>query len=151
MKLIATVVMTGSMGIDLKYQPDSFKSKLSTSERKKLGKHGMTATEARESYRSGQEKILQEDIAYWLALEGIWYTRSRMDKRSTTRRGVPDFICCVRGSFLAIEAKCADGRLSQCQRDEIERIQRSSGEIFAMVAYNLKQVIDRVRTLEKLP
>ena len=138
------------MGIDIKSVPDSFRKKLPAKERKALGKHGMTAAEARERYRSGQEKILQGDIAAWLDIEGIWYTRSRMDRKTTLRKGTPDFICCVNGLFLAIEAKCEGGEVKEEQAEAISRIWGSSGYLHAMVAYTLKQVIFRVKELRAI-
>jgi hypothetical protein len=47
------------------------------------------------------------------------------------RSGVPDFICCVKGLFLAIEAKADGNKLTLLQIKEIASIQEAGG--FALV------------------
>lgn len=42
---------------------------------------------------------------------------SRSDKRSSTNRGVPDFVILFRGNVILVEAKTRTGKLSLYQRD----------------------------------
>jgi hypothetical protein len=134
------------MGIDLAGTPDHFKRCLPEQERKALGKHGWTQEEAEKRYEAGQEKELQEDVARWLEMAGVHFTRSRMDKRTTTPNGTADFICCVEGLYLAIECKCKGGILSPAQTLELKAIQSSKGRV--IVAYDLKTVQKEVRNLQ---
>jgi pantoate kinase len=41
--------------------------------------------------------------------------------------GVPDFLCCVRGRFLAIEAKAGKGKTTALQDKNIKQIIASGG------------------------
>ena len=43
------------------------------------------------------EKQLQDSIAKILAARGIFFVRSRMDKRTTNNVGLPDFLLAIRG------------------------------------------------------
>jgi Holliday junction resolvase len=44
------------------------------------------------------------------------------------RSGVPDFICCVRGVFLAIEAKAGGNKTTPLQDVELDKIRVAGGE-----------------------
>jgi pantoate kinase len=41
--------------------------------------------------------------------------------------GVPDFLCCVNGKFLAIEAKAGKGTTTALQEKNLERIKECGG------------------------
>ena len=41
--------------------------------------------------------------------------------------GVPDFLCCVNGKFLAIEAKAGNGKTTALQEKNLRQIQDSNG------------------------
>lgn len=43
------------------------------------------------------------------------------------RAGIPDFVCCVRGRFLAIEAKAGRGKTTALQDRELQRIKDAGG------------------------
>ncbi len=43
------------------------------------------------------------------------------------RAGIPDFVCCVRGRFLAIEAKAGKGKTTALQDRELQRIKDAGG------------------------
>ena len=59
------------------------------------------------------------------------------------KRGVPDFLVCVNGEFLAVEAKAKKGKLSAMQKFELKRIADAYGYTF--VAYP-----DNLETLESM-
>lgn len=63
---------------------------------------------------------------------GIWYFMPRGTVLGSV--GIPDFICCVNGLFLGIEAKAAGGKLSAMQTQQINRI-RTQGKGNVMVVY----------------
>jgi len=41
--------------------------------------------------------------------------------------GVPDFLCCVNGKFLGIEAKAGKGKTTALQEKNLRQIQESGG------------------------
>lgn len=44
------------------------------------------------------------------------------------RHGIPDFICCINGRFVAIECKAGKGEVTALQRRELERIEAAGGD-----------------------
>lgn len=71
------------------------------------------------------EKNFENKIKKYLDSKGIWYVK--FFANAYTRRGVPDLLACVNGRFLAIEVKAEDGRLSELQVVEMNRICDSGG------------------------
>ncbi len=62
-------------------------------------------------------KILDEHGAYYAMPIGTGYGRS----------GVPDFLVCVHGRFLAVEAKANGGKTTALQEFNLEKIRNSGG------------------------
>ena len=62
-------------------------------------------------------KILDTTSTYYAMPVGTGYGNS----------GVPDFLCCSNGHFLAIEAKAGKGKTTALQDAHIERIQKAGG------------------------
>jgi hypothetical protein len=65
--------------------------------------------------------------------------------------GVPDFLCCVRGRFLAIEAKAGRGAATALQLKALDHIQRSGGHPMIIREDNfayLERVIEDCMNLE---
>lgn len=138
----------------MKVPPENILQRMSPIDRAKHfpGTAGMTEQECGEKYAAGQEKRLQDDIAGWFDTQGIYYIRSRMDRKTTTRRGTPDFIVCINiagldlGALLAIECKSEGNTLTSEQVREMADIRASKGRV--MVAFNLASVIGVVRQLQ---
>lgn len=63
------------------------------------------------------------------------------------RAGIPDFVGCLKGRFIAIEAKAGKGKTTALQDREIARINSSGG--FAIVV-NEHNIDDLKKTLEML-
>ena len=89
------------------------------------------------------KKILEENGVYYAMPIGTGYGRS----------GVPDFLCCVDGKFLAIEAKATDkDKPTALQMREMKRIEEAGGETIVIYAENvdkLEKVLTLVRGLMK--
>ena len=64
------------------------------------------------------KKILDERGVYYFCPATGGYGRS----------GIPDFICCYNGRFLAIECKAGKGDLTALQTRELTRIDAAGGE-----------------------
>jgi Holliday junction resolvase len=63
------------------------------------------------------KKILLEHGIYYAMPHGAGYGNA----------GVPDFLCCVKGYFLAIEAKAKGGKPTALQVKNMEDIKQSGG------------------------
>ena len=71
------------------------------------------------------EAQVKKEIKRRLDAAGAWYFMPV--PTGYGRRGIPDFICCVKGRFLAIEAK-ADGKMpSKWQERELRAIEKAHG------------------------
>jgi len=86
--------------------PGNLLSCMSEADQRRFSRSGRTPAEAREAAVAKDERELQRQIANWLRLHGIWFTQSRMDRRTSNTVGTPDFIFCYRGRFVAWEVKC---------------------------------------------
>lgn len=62
------------------------------------------------------EKVLQNEMVRLLDQRGLFFVRSRMDKATSTRVGMPDFFIFSKLDYLAVEAKVFGGRLSDSQK-----------------------------------
>lgn len=49
-----------------------------------------------------------------------------------SRKGIPDFIACCRGKFIAIEAKSSKGKLTKLQELELGKISAAGGLAFVI-------------------
>lgn len=63
------------------------------------------------------KKILKEHSVYYAMPMGTGYGNS----------GVPDFLCCVNGGFLAIEAKAGKGKPTALQEKNMRDIEAAGG------------------------
>ena len=71
------------------------------------------------------ESDVKDDIKKILDKHGVWYFMPSMNGYG--RAGIPDFICCVKGNFMAIEAKFGRGKASAHQARELADIQMNEG------------------------
>ena len=55
-------------------------------------------------------------------------------------RGIPDFVCCVRGTFVGIETKFGKNKLSAWQERIKECIVSSEGEYFVINEDNVHEL-----------
>lgn len=63
------------------------------------------------------KKLLKEHNVYYAMPMGTGYGNS----------GVPDFLCCVNGEFLAIEAKAGKGKPTALQEKNMRDIEKAGG------------------------
>jgi hypothetical protein len=124
---------------------EGFLKAMPQSERKRLGRAGMTNAEATQRQIEHNEKELQRQVYNWLLREGIYFVNPRMDRKTTTSKGTPDFIACVDGLFLGIECKADRNTLTSEQAREANHIRMSKGRF--IVAFCLNDVIQAIREL----
>lgn len=63
------------------------------------------------------DKMMVPQIGWYTKIWGGGYQKS----------GIPDIIACVKGSFLSIEIKASNGRASELQKLNTNRIRDSGG------------------------
>lgn len=95
--------------------PDNILRRMEKAQRPK-GNAGLTSEESEQKRIAKSEREIQEQIANLLRQRGIWFHRSRMDKRTTGPKGTPDFLFAVDGRACAIEVKMPGKTLSDDQR-----------------------------------
>ena len=72
------------------------------------------------------EGKVKDGIKKVLDAIGAWYFMPSMTGYG--RAGIPDFIVCYKGRFIAIEAKAEHGKLTKWQERELHAIQAAGGE-----------------------
>jgi Holliday junction resolvase len=75
------------------------------------------ATTPESKVKAKIKKILKDHGVYYAMPIGTGYGNS----------GVPDFLCCVNGNFLAIEAKAGKGTTTALQEKNIREIKEAGG------------------------
>lgn len=112
-----------------------------------LGIAGMTPDECRQKWERGEEAKLQGLVANFLNLRGIYFETDRMDRKTSGKRGRPDFRICYRGRWVAVECKAEGGKLSHEQTQTLAAIRKSGG--VAIVAFGLPAVQEALRELDE--
>lgn len=86
--------------------------------------------------------ILAEEDVYYAMPVGSGYGNS----------GVPDFLCCVNGRFLAVEAKAGKGKTTALQDKHIEEIERCKGKTLVMydTLDHMKELRGLIRWMKSL-
>lgn len=76
------------------------------------------------------KKLLAEYNVYYAMPIGSMFGNS----------GVPDFLCCVKGRFLAIEAKAGKGRTTALQEKQLANIREAGGLALVVNEDNLDEL-----------
>lgn len=89
-----------------------------------------------------QEKRYETKIKKFLESENCYFVK--FFANGYTKSGVPDILCCCNGYFVGIEVKADNGKPSELQKLNCNRIRDSGG--FAWIVYpsafeKLKQLI----------
>jgi hypothetical protein len=101
---------------DSKTLPDKILRLVSPADRKALGKRGLTLCEVFERAKIKSERDLQNLIESYFRLHNVVAIRSRMDKKTTTPTGTPDFMLALKGQAIALEVKLPGEELSEEQK-----------------------------------
>jgi hypothetical protein len=81
------------------------------------------------------ENLVKREIKRGLTARGIWFF---MPVQCGYGRAAIDFICCMDGLFLAIEAKAGNNKVGARQQATLEEIKVAGGR--AVVAYSWADV-----------
>lgn len=99
--------------------PEHILKRIPADVRSKMGKAGRTIDECQQVAMARDEKHLQGQIEGLLRRSGVWFARQRMDRKSNLRIGVPDFLICLDGRFVAWEIKHDEGKTTPEQDQEL--------------------------------
>ena len=77
------------------------------------------------------EKAFEQKVKQFLNDNGCWVLKTWSN--GIQRKGVPDLLTCVKGMFVAIELKAANGKPSSLQLWNVEQIRAAGG--IAIVLY----------------
>lgn len=83
--------------------------------------------------------ILQDGGAYYAMPIGSGYGNA----------GVPDFLACVNGRFLAVEAKAGKGKTTALQDAHLEKIKAAGGVSMVVNELNLDQLKETIKWMNK--
>ena len=113
--------------------PEHILNKIDPAQRAKLGPAGLTAAEANAQATSKLERAEQRIFANWLLLQEqaglLSYDWADLHRRTTARRGMPDFKIYRQGRVLFAEMKVNRATLSLAQREQHIRLERAGNEI----------------------
>lgn len=87
------------------------------------------------------KKILKDHGVYYAMPIGTGYGNS----------GVPDFLCCVNGMFLAIEAKAGKGTTTALQDKHLREIAAAGGQQWVINETNLDVLEDTIKFMQGQP
>lgn len=122
--------------------PEHIRVRMSPQDRQVLDAWTMPEIEERQAVRL--ERELHDQIAGYLRLKGVRVAvHSRMDKRTTTRKGIPDFLFCWERRPVALEAK-----LPGCDPTEEQIRVMSEMEAdgwFVRVVHSIEEVIHQLK------
>lgn len=90
-----------------------------------------------------REQEIHNALIAWLKKEKIPFIRSRMDKRTSTACGDPDFACFRNGRACLLEIKAGGNKLSLAQVARIGEFASAGTTVW--IATSVEQAIDFVR------
>lgn len=68
----------------------------------------------------------------------LWYFMP--SSRAFGTAGVPDFVCCVKGRFIGVEAKAGRGKLSPLQSAVLDSIIKADGLAFVVYEHGVDEL-----------
>ena len=89
------------------------------------------------------EKQFENKVKKFLKDEGCWFVKywsgTSTNGKKFTKDGVPDLLVCVQGSFMAIELKSENGRPTELQLWNIEKIKEAGGYAFVLYPHQFEE------------
>lgn len=77
------------------------------------------------------EKNFENRLKKFLESEGCWFVK--FFANAYTKSGIPDLLVCCNGYFVAVEVKAPNGKPSELQKWNIEKINNENG--FGLILY----------------
>lgn len=94
------------------------------------------------------EGKVKADVKKALAAEGVYYFMPVSNGMG--RHGIPDFICCVGGIYLAIETKAGKGKTTALQEREMQHIRDAGGHALVVREDGIDALRLYIQTLKEL-
>lgn len=80
---------------------------------------------------TASEKLFENKVKKFLEENDAWHVK--FFANSFTKAGIPDILACVNGYFVGIEVKAQNGKPSELQLYNVDKIRKAGG--FAFVLY----------------
>lgn len=93
------------------------------------------------------EKKVKNKVVEVLKAHGVYYFFPAT--YGMGRSGVPDIICCYKGTFIAIECKAGAGKTTALQDRELELIKKAGGVQMVVNEENVGEVAVLLNVLRK--
>ena len=93
------------------------------------------------------EGKVKEKVRRILKKVGAWFTMPRGGPYG--RAGVPDFLCCYRGYFLAIECKAGDNQPTDGQLSQIAAVRDAGGLAIVVRESNIEDLPVLFKRIDK--
>ena len=93
------------------------------------------------------EKLVKNKIKVILQDGGVYYAMPIGSGYGNA--GVPDFLACVNGRFLAVEAKAGKGETTALQDAHLEKIKTAGGVSMVVNELNLDQLKETIKWMNK--
>jgi hypothetical protein len=94
------------------------------------------------------EKQDHVELENWLNLHDLFKIHSRMDRATTTEKGIPDFTIGIAGRLVAIEFKQPGNTLSEAQEEQRRKCEGPS-QCEYHVCYSSKEAIEILQPMLK--
>lgn len=92
------------------------------------------------------EAAVKKQIRKILDAEGVYYAMPMGTGYGNS--GVPDFLCCVAGTFMAIEAKAGKGKTTALQDAHLEKIKGAQGVALVINEQNIDELVRMLRLIK---
>lgn len=92
------------------------------------------------------EAKVKKQIRAILDAEGVYYAMPMGTGYGNS--GVPDFLCCVAGKFVAIEAKAGKGKTTALQDANIDKIRSAAGVALVINEQNIDTLMPLLRYMQ---
>jgi hypothetical protein len=106
-----------------------------------------TNTDRRAEAIAKDEREIQKQVAGYLRLLNVWFTASRMDRRTSNAVGTPDFLFCRHGKFIAWECKTAWARSLRPEQAKAREAILSAGGEWRLIT-SLAEAQEHLRELD---
>lgn len=90
-----------------------------------------------------KEADVKREIKKILKSLGVWYFMPVPTGYGV--QGIPDFICCAQGMFIAIEAKCGSNKPTKWQQIRVAEIAKADGFAWVIDETNVGELEARLR------
>ncbi|MEE7581958.1 MAG: VRR-NUC domain-containing protein [Oscillospiraceae bacterium] len=95
-----------------------------------------------------KEKDFQLKVEKFLTDKGIYFVKY-WGGGNFTRSGVPDLLCCIGGRFVGVELKTDNGKVSELQQYNIDKIIQSGGVALVLRPKDFKDFQSMVKNLKE--